>query len=215
MKLRYLQTFLFSLLMLFAIGANASGWEQHRDTIANAAQYSPFTVGEMAALAHIESSFNPRAKNGYGSSAAGLFAVTKDTWRAGVKEHGYKYGITMRTSRYDPDANALITAELLTDSEQYLTKRLKRQPTSGEIFMAHLLGQGGASKLIRAKGSRRACDVLPIAARGNPSFFYTKSGKARTVRQMRDYTNWYFSKLASRYQATESRGEYNFALAKL
>ena len=206
----FVATAMLLSLVLFGGYAQAQGFEKHRNTIEYAAEFSPYTPEEMAALAYIESSFNSNAKSKR-SSASGLFAITTPTWKAGVKKHGYKHGITLKVSKRNPRANALIAAELLSENQKTLRKFLKRPPTSGEIFLAHMLGEGGAKRLLTARGNRRADAVLPLAARNNPKFFYTKSGKARTARQVRDYTDWYFSRLAHRY---DTRPTY-FATAKL
>lgn len=205
MKLRTLiLTALMCALSVFASVSQASGWENHRKTISYAARYSPLTASQMAAVAEIESGFKTRATNRSGSSAAGLFQVTKGTWRSAVKTHGRKHGITFKTSRFNPRANALMTAELLSDGEEALRKVLGRKPTSGEVFLTHLLGTGGATKLFKAKGSAKAARLLPTAARGNKTFFYTKSGKARTVQQLRLYTDWKINQLAKKYDAPKT-----------
>ena len=205
MKLRtFILTALLCALSVFSAQVEASGWEKHRNAISYAARYSPLTASQMAAVAEIESGFRSRVTNRHGSSAAGLFQVTKGTWRAAVKSHGHKHGVTFKTSPFNPRANALMTAELLSDGEQALRKVLGRKPTSGEIFLTHLLGTGGATKLFKAKGSAKAAHLLPTAARGNKTFFYTNSGKARTVKQLRLYTDWKINQLAKKYDTPKT-----------
>jgi len=212
MKLQYfIATLLFCVLSIFAGTVQASGWTKHQSVIVDAAQYAPIEASQLAAIAEIESGFRSRVTNRYGSSAAGLFQVTKGTWRATVKRHGYKHGITTKTSRFNPRANALMTAELLNDNARYIRKVLHRKPTGGEMFLAHLLGAGGASKLFKAKGSAKAAYLLPTAARGNKTFFYTSAGKPRTVQQLRLYVDWKINQLARKYEPSVQE----YQLAKL
>src|SRR5262249_14385376 len=65
-----------------------------------------------------------------------------------------------------------------------LRRKIGRDPTEGELYIAHFLGAGGASKLINAAAqspSAKAAQLFPRAAAANRSIFYDKQGNARSV----------------------------------
>lgn len=163
------------------------------DSYRNMLMYTAEIVG-VDTLTHIttaklESGFKSTAIN-KSSNAAGLFQFTNATWHEMIDLVGSKYGFTHKTKKTDAYANAILAAELTKKNTKYIQKVLGRKAVPGEVYAAHLLGIGGASKLFRAKGSVNAAALLPAAAKGNYNIFYTKAGKARTARQLRDYLNW-------------------------
>lgn len=162
----------------------------------------------LITTAAIESRGNPKAKNP-NSSAAGLFQFVDRTWRVYIKRYGSRYGFNHRTSKHNPRANALMAAHYMKDNERVLRRALKRQPVPGELYMAHLLGLGGALKVIKAPSHRTAAGLLPTSAAGNRKFFYTDKGKARTVRQFRDNMNWRFTTLGAQLEERFPRTEDN------
>lgn len=87
-------------------------------------------------MAWIESKFDPNARAS-SSSAGGLFQFTNDTARA--------YGLS---NKFDGVANAEAAARLWNDNKAQLTKALGREPTAGELYLAHQQGLGGAQKLL-------------------------------------------------------------------
>lgn len=87
-------------------------------------------------MAWIESKFDPNARAS-SSSAGGLFQFTNDTARA--------YGLS---NKFDGVANAEAAARLWNDNRAQLTKALGREPTAGELYLAHQQGLGGAQKLL-------------------------------------------------------------------
>ena len=63
--------------------------------------------------------------------------------------------------------------------------RLGRDPTEGELYIAHFLGATGASRLIGFADTNpniRAAAVFPGAARANSTIFYDGRGNARGTR---------------------------------
>jgi hypothetical protein len=59
-----------------------------------------------------------------------------------------------------------------------------RQPTNGELYIAHFLGADGAGKLINGAASRpqaSAAAMFPHAAAANHNIFYDNHGRARSV----------------------------------
>ncbi|WP_443750528.1 transglycosylase SLT domain-containing protein [Asticcacaulis solisilvae] len=160
----------------------------------------------LVKTAQRESSLNPNAR-ARTSSAAGLFQFVEQTWLGVLKTNGAKHGygayadqITKgRDGRYrvtdpgvrhqvmglrfNPDANAVMAAEMTAGHAAYLKGRIGRDPTQGELYAAHFLGADGAADLITANASRpgaRAASLFPAAAHANPTIFY-KHGKALDV----------------------------------
>jgi hypothetical protein len=153
-----------------------------------------------------ESSFNPKAKSPK-SSATGLFQFIDQTWLATVKQSGANLGygryadaiVRIRSGRYvvpngamrravmnlryDPSANAAMAGAFTKANAARLTRALGRAPTDGELYIAHVLGQSGALKLIASAEKAPQTDaarLFPHAARANRSIFFDKGGEARS-----------------------------------
>lgn len=101
----------------------------------------------MRAIAQIESAGNPRAQNPR-SSAGGLFQFIDAT--------ASDYGLT---NRFDPAQAADAGARLARDNAARLYGVLGREPTAGELYLAHQQGGGGASRLLRDRNAR-AVDIV-------------------------------------------------------
>ena len=154
-----------------------------------------------------ESNFNPKAKSSK-SSATGLFQFIDQTWLATVKQSGaglgygrYADAITRTSSgryivhngamrravmnlRYDPSANAAMAGAFTKANAARLTNALGRAPTDGELYIAHMLGQSGAVKLITSAENAPQTDaarLFPNAARANHSIFFDKQGGVRSA----------------------------------
>ena len=107
--------------------------------------------GYLARTAQIESAGNPNAKNP-NSSATGPFQFIDSTAR--------QYGLTDRT---DWAASADAAARLAADNASHLRNVLGREPTAGELYLAHQQGAGGAAKLL-SNPNARAIDVVGAEA---------------------------------------------------
>ena len=119
-----------------AMAANASA--QVRDAMEVASARHGVPLSTMVRIASIETggTFNPRAKNPH-SSAGGLFQQTD--------ANAAQYRVA---NRFDPYQSADGAARFLRDNIAYLTKRLGRAPTEGELYLAHQQGAGGAAALL-------------------------------------------------------------------
>ena len=85
--------------------------------------------------------------------------------------------------RYDPTANAVMAGAFTKQNAARLSRALGRAPTDGELYIAHVLGQSGAVKLISAAQNAPQTDaahLFPGAARANRSIFFDKQGGARS-----------------------------------
>ena len=100
--------------------------------------------GYLARTAQLESRGNPNAQNP-NSSAGGMFQFIDSTAK--------QYGLTDKT---DPIASADAAARLAADNKAYLTKALGREPSAGELYLAHQQGPAGAAKLILNQGAPAA-----------------------------------------------------------
>ncbi len=188
-----------------SIGARPASGTQVRAAIARAAQRTGVDFDYLLAQARIESSLDPKARAGT-SSAAGLYQFTNATWFDTLERHGAANGLgwaqaaiaggqlrdpAMRAEimalRHDPDASALMAAELASDNSAMLTPLLGRAPDPAELYAAHFLGASGAAQFLSALNTdpgQSAALLLPKAAGANRGIFYERSGAPRSVGEM-------------------------------
>lgn len=136
-------------------------------------------------IAQAESGGNPNAQNPK-SSAFGKYQFTVPTWRSLVYKYGKQSGITMK-DRFDPGAQEKMMPYLMRDNAQILQKNLRRAPTDGDIYAAHVLGAGDSTSLIRAVAKEpnmpAAQLVSPDVVERNRAIFF-KDGKPNTAEQV-------------------------------
>lgn len=125
------------------------------DAIARAAAQYGVPLNSMRAIAQIESGGNPAAQNP-NSSAGGLYQFIDST--------GKQYGLT---NKYDPYANADAAGRLMRDNYNSLSGTLGRAPNTGELYLAHQQGLGGAQKLLTNPNAPAASVVGGAAANLN------------------------------------------------
>ncbi|MFM8819511.1 MAG: transglycosylase SLT domain-containing protein [Phenylobacterium sp.] len=164
--------------------------------------------GYLVKTAQRESSLNPSARAPT-SSAAGLFQFTEQTWLAMLKQFGERHGYGAYASqirqngdgryvvasdarqavldlRLDANASSVMAGEFTSKNAAYLKGRIGREPSDGELYVAHFLGAAGSARLIDALESQPmapAASIFPDAARANPTIFY-KAGRAATVQEV-------------------------------
>jgi len=156
-----------------------------------------------------ESNFKPNAK-AKTSSAAGLFQFIENTWLKTVKEEGGRFGLEkysphiyrtesgryyvpdreMRSEilklRHDANISAMMAGAFTQQNAEFVESKLGREATKGELYIAHFLGAGGATKLISTAEetpSARADKIFPKAAQANRGIFYSH-GRPRSVGQV-------------------------------
>lgn len=167
-------------------------------SIREASDRTGVPFGYLMATAHQESAFNPNAR-ARTSSATGLFQFIDGTWDAMVRNHGSQYNVGPG-DRTNPRASALMGAEYARQNAQHL-QRNGIQAGNAELYMAHFLGAGGATTMLREYArnpNRPAADVNPRAAAANRSVFYRPDGTPRTVAEVR---SWAEQKIEPRAQA--------------
>jgi hypothetical protein len=111
-------------------------------------------------MAEKESAFNPSAVSPTG--AKGLFQFTGGTW-GDVTGQSVGRGADGRT---DPVANTKAFVELTRRNREALRGVLGRDPTPGELAVAHQQGVGGATALLTGKGTVNPRNLAVQA--GNP-----------------------------------------------
>lgn len=178
--------------------------------IANAARTTGTDFDYLLKTALQESNFDAAAKASK-SSATGLFQFIDQTWLATLKQAGPALGygqyadtIVQSSSgqysvpdpaarravmnlRLDPAANAAMAGALTQTNAADLRAAIGRNPTDGELYVAHVLGASGAVKLIRTAATAPTTDAVslfPNAARSNPAIFYGGQGARRTALQV-------------------------------
>ena len=157
-----------------------------------------------------ESSFNPAAK-AKTSSATGLFQFIESTWLETMKEAGPRHGLDKYSDliqrskngkyfvkdpqvrqqildlRKDPEISSMMAGALTQKNANYLERKIGREPTDGELYMAHFLGANGASRLIDATNANpdmRADKMFSAQARANKAIFFHGNGKARSMQEV-------------------------------
>lgn len=193
------------------VGATRGAAEPGRveQAIRSAASATGVDFAYLLKTARRESSLNPAAK-ARTSSASGLFQFIEQTWLGTLKKHGAEHGYgkyaamiergsdgryrvageaarqSVLDLRFDAKASSLMAAELTSDHAAYLKGRIGREPTSGELYVAHFMGPAGSAKLIlaneRSPGAT-AANLFPAAARANRPIFYEK-GRALSVAEV-------------------------------
>jgi hypothetical protein len=191
----------------YAAGSTVTG------AIRQASAATGTSFNYLLATAQVESGLNPQA-GAATSSARGLFQFIEQTWLGTIKQSGAQLGygryadaITKSSSghyqvsdpamraeilklRNDPTANAVMAGAFTKANSDYLATKLGRQPSEGELYIAHFLGAGGAARLISLAANNpnaKGTDYFPNAASANSSIFYDRAtGHARSLAQVRD-----------------------------
>jgi hypothetical protein len=214
----------------------AAGVDTSRTKVAGAIKQAANATGTsfeyLVATAKMESNLNPAASAST-SSAKGLYQFIDQTWLGTVKEAGAQFGygdyadaISKSSSgsysvsdpktkaavlklRDDPAASAAMAGVLTQSNSFTLTGQIGRRPTDAELYMAHFMGVGGASKLIsnaQDNPNVSAAKLFPNAAAANRPIFYDGSGNARSVSQV-------YSVLTSRYDSAANSSATRTAMA--
>ena len=186
----------------------------------------------LLTTAKMESDFDPSA-GATTSSARGLFQFIDQTWLGTVKEAGPQLGygnyadaITRTASgsytvddpatrgsilklRDDPTVASAMAGALTQSNSFKLSGMIGRRPNDAELYMAHLMGVGGAAKLIgNAEDNPQAvaARLFPNAAAANRPIFYDGSGRARSVSEV-------YSVLSTRYAGAANSKTTRTAMA--
>ena len=173
-----------------------------RAAIAQASQATGVDFNYLLAQAKLESGLDPNARAG-NSSASGLYQFLGSTWLDTLKKHGAEHGLgwagnaatdpalraQVMALRHDPQASAMMAAELAGDNQTALSSALGRTPDPSELYLAHFLGAQGATQFLGALASdpgQSAAALLPTAAGSNRAIFFGAGGAPRSLGQVMD-----------------------------
>jgi hypothetical protein len=175
------------------------------DAIRQGAERTGASFDYLLTTAKKESALDPAAQ-ARSSSASGLFQFIEQTWLGLVKADGAKLGlgqyanaITTRADgthvvsdpaarqailnlREDPKVASVLAGTLTQRNRDVLATDLGREPSAGDLYVAHFLGARGAAQLIdtaQRSPNRPAATDFPDAAAANRSIFFDKGGRAR------------------------------------
>ncbi|KQE96280.1 transglycosylase [Acinetobacter pittii] len=141
-------------------------------------------------ISHIETGgkFNHTAQNPT-SSAYGLFQVLDDSW----KNLGGK-------DRNNVDEQIRIGLKHIKQANNYIRKNLGREPVAHEQYLGHLLGPGGAVKVLEADPNRPLIDVVRSYDSKNANAIVKNNGMSgMTVGQAINKWRNKWNQLSSRY----------------
>lgn len=118
-----------------------------------------------------ETGNNPNAVNP-NSTASGPFQFTNPTWKSMVSKYGDTTGIGLK-DKGDAKSQRTMAALMLKDNDSFLSGKIGRPPTDGELYAAHFLGAEGANKLIQNLGQNTPVTYLfpPSYIRANKQIF--------------------------------------------
>ena len=111
-----------------------AGKSDYSQAMTDAASRYGIDPSYLVRTAQIESGGNPNARNR--SGATGLFQFMPAT----AKEYG--------VNPLDPVSSIDGAARYAANAKQHLTQALGREPTLGELYLAHQQGPGGAARLL-------------------------------------------------------------------
>jgi hypothetical protein len=126
-----------------------------------------------------------------------------------IREHGDRHGVgelsrTLKnadtridaetrakilTLRDDPKLSAAMAAEYARGNHEQLSRALGREIGATDLYLAHLLGAGGATRFLsalRTEPGRAAAELLPEAAAANRGVFHAADGRARSIDEIYD-----------------------------
>jgi hypothetical protein len=173
---------------------------------ASAATGVPFDY--LVTQAQQESGFKADARAAT-STAAGLYQFTEQTWLRMIREHGDRHGVselsrTLKNAesridaetrakvlalRDDPKLSAAMAAEYARGNHEQLARALGREIGATDLYLAHFLGAGGATRFLaalRTEPGRAAAELLPEAAAANRGVFFAADGRPRSIDEIYD-----------------------------
>jgi hypothetical protein len=172
-----------------------------RAAIRRAADATGVNFQMLVETARRESALDPNAR-ARTSSATGLFQFIESTWLDMVRRHGAEHGLGREAAalatgadrqtradilalRSDPELAARMAGELTRENADTLRGRLGRDPSAGELYAAHVMGSGGALRLIEAArdGVGSAAALFPREAAANRGLFYV-NGEPRSAQSL-------------------------------
>jgi soluble lytic murein transglycosylase-like protein len=184
------------------LNSNESGYLKSRQSMsANIAEASKITGVDpsvLAAIAGQESGGKSNAKNP-NSTATGLFQFTEGTWLDTVKKYGSAAGINTQgmsraeilNLRNDPRASAIMGAFYIRDGQ-----RATGAQTGGGMYLAHLLGPGGARAVLNANPNTPISQLVDSKAYSSNAKLFDQTRTAGGL------LNWANNKIGGKVDTT-------------
>ena len=177
--------------------------ETMADVIRDAARATQADYATLMAMAQQESGFDPNAATDRpGQTASGLFGMTNGTYNSLANRYGDRFGLLKHADKNDPAANALAAAILMREHEAAF-REAGITPNPRNLYAAHMLGIGGAKKLINADPDMAASELYSdeVVQNNRPTFFKDSGrGEARTVGELQDYYGTIMDPAVSHYR---------------
>ena len=200
--------------------------------IASAAQQTTIDFDFLVAQAQVESAMDPDAR-ARTSSATGLFQFIESTWLGTMQRHGERFGLgniasqigvtsggiayvtdpaareAILAMRSDPQIASLMAAGLAEDNRAHLAPILGRQPTHGELYLAHFLGAGGAGRFLSAMADnpdQSAASLFRRPAAANRPVFYERDGSPRSLSGVMDFLSGKLNRALANASSTMPEG---------
>ena len=153
----------------------------------------------LRAIGKKESGFRNVGNGWGGSSAFGPFQFTKGTWEAAVK----RFPEAGASDRFNPIHQAKLMPYFFKGNMEDLASSTGRTDlSSGDAYLAHLLGAGGAAKALRAGDTASLTDAInPAALAANKPVF----GKMSTVGDLRKWASSFMGGGAVSYTPSAPR----------
>lgn len=167
--------------------STGAGWSANKDLILQAAKMSGVDPKALVTTIAVESSFDPNAApkgSNLATSAKGFGQHLDGSWQEDLQRDGKKFGIPNGTNQFDARASVLMTASRLKFNAAQLEKNLGRPVTTTDLYLAHLMGLGGATKFLKSPGDAIGSEVGGAAAKQHPNYFFDKSGKPLSVKEV-------------------------------
>ena len=200
-----------------------------QSAIAYASSKTGVDFSYLLGQAKLESGLNASARAST-SSASGLYQFIDQSWLSVVRKHGAEHGLSWAADaiqpgaggrlavsdagtkqailalRNDPAVASIMAAASASDNSQALQGSLGRAATGTDLYMAHFLGLGGATKFLstmQANPSASGAALFPAAAAANRNVFYAGDG---TPRSLADIYRRFADKLGAAGAATAAGG---------
>ena len=178
-----------------------------QSAIAYASSKTGVDFSYLLGQAKLESGLNASARAST-SSASGLYQFIDQSWLSVVRKHGAEHGLSWAADaiqpgaggrlavsdagtkqailalRNDPAVASIMAAASASDNSQALQGSLGRAATGTDLYMAHFLGLGGATKFLstmQANPSASGAALFPAAAAANRNVFYAGDGTPRSL----------------------------------
>ncbi len=191
--------------------ASVATYDGVRQAIYNAASATGVDFNYLLNQARAESRLNPDAKAPT-SSATGLYQFIEQSWLGMIARHGNAHGLGWAASaigrgpdgryrvadrarrdeildlRRNPGASAAMAAEFASDNRDMLEARLGHRVEPVDLYLAHFLGAGGATRFLReyeTTPDAAAAEMFPAAARTNRNVFFKSDGAPRSLSEIR------------------------------